>query len=167
MFNRSEINVGEALEIREEQEAPLFFCVSCGERVKPHSGGVHMQEHFEHFHRNSDCPLSGGTERLHNPDSDDAIEGYAKERRYLSHHRNAAIVLSCKERDNYTCKACGLSLRVNGRSIIECHHLVPLASAGKRLTILDELICLCPTCHRVAHTSNPPLLLEKIIEIIG
>lgn len=174
IWNGRETSVEEALELRGQEDAPVFLCVSCGERVRPHSGGGHVGAHFEHFNRNRECPLShsdsyryGGNEQTNNPDSFDAIEGYAKERRYLAHHRNASIVLRCKERDNYSCRACGLSLRVNGRSIVECHHLVPIASEGERVTILDELICLCPTCHRVAHTSSPPLRLEKIIEITG
>jgi hypothetical protein len=174
LCNGSEIDIAEAIKIRGKEDSPLFLCVHCGERVKAHAGGGHTSAHFEHVHRNPECPLShsdayqyGGLKEttLQNTDAEDAIEGYARERKYLAFHRNGAIVLQCKERDNYTCKACGFSLRVNGRSIIECHHLVPLASGGERVTSVNDLVCLCPTCHKVAHTSNPPLPIEEISKL--
>lgn len=174
LWNGSEIGIIEAIKIRDREDSPLFQCVQCDERVKPHSGGGHTSAHFEHIHRNPGYPLShsdayqyGGLQEttLQNTDTEDAIEGYARERKYLAHHRNGAVVQQCKERDNYTCKACGFSLRVNGRSIIECHHLVPLANGGERVTSISDLVCLCPTCHRVAHTSNPPLPLEEIAKL--
>ena len=174
LWNSSEIGIEQAIEIRDSGDSPLFLCVHCGERVKAHSGGGHTSAHFEHVQRNPQCPLShsdsyqyGGIKGTNwqNTDADDAIEGYTKERKYLTQHRNGAIVLQCKERDKYTCRACGLSLRVNGRSIVECHHLVPIASSRERVTSVDDLVCLCPTCHRVAHTSNPPLPLEEIEKI--
>ncbi|PPK71663.1 HNH endonuclease [Methylobacter tundripaludum] len=174
LWNGSAIGIAEAIEIRDRGDSPLFLCVHCGERVKAHSGGGHTSAHFEHVQRNPECPLShsdsyqyGGIKGANwqNTDAEDAIEGYARERKYLAHHRNGAIVLQCKERDNYTCRACGFSLRVNGRSIVECHHLVPLANSRERVTSVNDLVCLCPTCHRVAHTSNPPLPLEEIAKL--
>lgn len=174
LWNGQEIDISKALEIRDDQKSALFLCVNCGEAVKAHSGGGHTGAHFEHIHRNPKCPLShsysyryGGYNgsNWRNPDTEDAIEGYATERKYLAHHRNAAVVLKCKERDNYTCRSCGFSLRVNGRNIVECHHLVPMADSGERVTSVDDLICLCPTCHRIAHTSNPPLSVEEITKL--
>jgi len=175
LFNDQEIGIKEALELKERVKSPLFLCVNCGEKINPYSGGGHTSAHFQHNARNPECPLShsdlyhyGGisSSSWQNPDTNYAIEGYATERKYLAHHRNAAVVLECKERDNNTCRACGFSLRVNGRSIIECHHLVPLASEGGRITSVDDLTCLCPTCHRIAHTSNPPLALKNITNLI-
>lgn len=173
-WNGSEIDIAKAIEIRDREDSPLFLCVQCGERVKAHSGGGHTSAHFEHVRRNPECPLShsdayqyGGLKgsTFQNADAENAIEGYARERKYLAHHRNGAIVSQCKERDNYMCKACGFSLRVNGRSIVECHHLVPLANGGERVTSVNDLVCLCPTCHRVAHTSNPPLPIEDVAKL--
>ncbi|WP_417068188.1 HNH endonuclease [Niveibacterium terrae] len=170
-WNDSEIDIEEAIEIRDREESPLFQCIQCGERVKAHSGGGHTHAHFEHVNRNPECFLShsdsykyGGikVESQQNPDAEVAIEGYAKERKFLAHYRRAEIVLLCKERDGFACKACGFSLRVNGRSVVECHHLVPLSEGGRRITSVNDLVCLCPTCHRVAHTSNPPLSIEEV-----
>lgn len=174
-YNDNEISIEEAIRIRKNEKSTLFLCVNCSEQVKAHSGGGHTTAHFEHIHRNPECPLShsdsykyGGSQtgNRQNPDSTEAIEGYAAERKLLCRHRNAAVVLLCKKRDNYTCRSCRMSLRVKGKSIIECHHILPLANIGQRITSVDDLISLCPTCHRVAHTSNPPIELEKIIAIM-
>lgn len=175
-YNGQEIRIDEALEYRKNQKSPLFLCVNCGERVKVHAGGGHTGAHFEHFNRNPECPLShsdsykyGGvaaSSNWQNPDADSAIEGYTIERKYLAHYRNADIVLKCKERDKHTCRSCGFSLRVNGKSVVECHHLVPLANSDECVTSVDALICLCPTCHRIAHTSNPPLSLKEITNLM-
>jgi hypothetical protein len=171
-----EISIEEALEIKIEQRSPLFQCVYCNERVKAHSGGGHTSAHFEHIKRNNECPFSHGDsyryggideKTFQNPDDINVIEGYAKERKYLAHHRNAAIVVKCKERDDYTCQTCGFSKRVRGRSVVECHHLNPLRKNGERITSVHDLICLCPTCHRIAHTSNPPLSIEEIKKIVN
>lgn len=177
LWEGESISIKEALRIRKKDPSPLFLCVHCGERVKAHSGGGHTKAHFEHKSRNKDCPLShsdsykyGGSQKRSgkkptNTEEKSAIEGYAKERKSLAHHRNASLVTACKERDKYTCQACGFNLRVRGRSIVECHHLAPLASSGKRVTSVDDLATLCPNCHRIAHTSEPPLSVKEISKI--
>ncbi len=38
-----------------------------------------------------------------------------------------------KERDNFTCQACGYNKIIKGRNIIECHHLSPI-NMGIRIT---------------------------------
>jgi hypothetical protein len=51
---------------------------------------------------------------------------------------------------NYTCEACKYA---NGDSaMFDAHHTTPLF-IGKRITLAEHLIVLCPTCHRRAHRS--------------
>lgn len=38
-----------------------------------------------------------------------------------------------------------------GDSVFECHHLLPLAVGGERLTQLKDLALLCANCHRLIH----------------
>jgi len=67
--------------------------------------------------------------------------------------------------DDYTCQACSFRLEVSeGKFIIEVHHLNPLGElANASLTSIDDLVCLCPTCHRIAHTRpRSPLPLAEI-----
>ena len=86
-------------------------------------------------------------------------------RRLLKGARNQALVKQCKDRDNYTCQACRFRLKVNGRYIIECHHKNPIGAGGERETALDDLVCLCPVCHRIAHTAKNPLTVAEIAKI--
>ena len=95
-------------------------------------------------------------------EDDKAIEGYQSDKTYLHRSRNRTLVEKRKERDNYTCQACEFQLNVKGKYIIECHHIIPMATGNVRVTGLEELVCLCPTCHRIAHTRKPPYSIEDI-----
>ena len=70
-----------------------------------------------------------------------------------------------KKKDNYTCQSCNKKYIVNNNYIIDCHHLTPM-SLGSRKTELEDLISLCPTCHRIAHTRIPPYNLSELRNII-
>jgi hypothetical protein len=78
--------------------------------------------------------------------------------------RNAKIIQACKERDNYKCKACAFRLKIGKIYIIDCHHKYSLGNNRKAIiTKIDDLICLCPTCHRIAHTRKAwPLDIDEI-----
>jgi 5-methylcytosine-specific restriction protein A len=64
-------------------------------------------------------------------------------------------------RDDFTCQACGFRLELNGRYVIEVHHVDPLSS-GERESSLGDLVSLCPTCHRIAHLRSLPYSVEEI-----
>jgi len=85
-------------------------------------------------------------------------EGYRGDRQVQFIKRNKKIILDAKKRDGFRCQACGFHLEVEGKALIDCHHRFPLShSPGARITRLDDLVCLCPTCHRIAHTKAFPL----------
>lgn len=93
----------------------------------------------------------------------EAAEGYRGDQTRSFIYRNAAIIAERKARDDYRCQACHFLMELQGRYIIDCHHKFPLARPSTvRVTSLDDLVCLCPTCHRIAHTRKPPLTLEEI-----
>lgn len=48
---------------------------------------------------------------------------------------------------------------------LEIHHLNPLADNGPTHTRLEDVAVLCRNCHGLAHSENPPLTLETIIEL--
>lgn len=168
IYEATTISVDRALRLRQEAGTALvFLCPSCRDRVKAHSSGGHTGAHFEHLEGNSECPYGHyytgpDIKNWQDPDDKGVFEGYFVERSCLAHHRNAGIVAKCKQRDGHTCKSCGFNRRFNGRSIIECHHLHPISAEGARITVIDDLISLCPTCHRIAHLANPPLSAEQI-----
>ena len=173
-YNGRELSVEDAITlndgvIRSARKKLVFICVSCGERVKPHRSGKKMAAHFEHFIRNPECELSHKSSskttssQYLDPDSADVIEGNKVERSVMASSRNQKIVLECKQRDNFSCQSCGFRLKVNGIYIIDCHHLKPIKE-GFRITDINDLVCLCPNCHRIAHTESPPISFKKIID---
>jgi len=169
-YQGEEMDIVDALALRDRSNSrPYFTCIHCDEPVRAHRAGAeHSEAHFEHHELNSECPYSAGTrvlpERFPIEDSR-AIEGYKRDITILSGQRNQALVKQCKARDNYTCQACGFYLKVNGKYVIECHHSDPIGAGGERETSLSDLVCLCPTCHRIAHTREEPLSVQEIAEI--
>ena len=63
--------------------------------------------------------------------------------------KNFKIMLKCKIRDNFKCRACGFHYN---NSIVHAHHMIPFTEkGGRRVPNPEELITLCPTCHALAH----------------
>jgi len=51
-----------------------------------------------------------------------------------------------KERDNYTCKCCGLSVKEEPNLLLEIDHIIPVSKGG--LTTEENLQTLCWRCNR-------------------
>lgn len=51
-----------------------------------------------------------------------------------------------KERDNYTCQKCGISIKQEPHLLLEIDHIIPLSKNGK--TTIDNLQTLCWKCNR-------------------
>jgi hypothetical protein len=63
--------------------------------------------------------------------------------------RSGLLVLKAKERDRFTCVACGFHYH---DEIVQAHHLDPLSERKEpKKTKLEDLITLCPNCHYIAH----------------
>ena len=90
-----------------------------------------------------------------------------KEAEYLRQRRNKGIVERRKRLDNYRCQVCRFKFSFNNKYIIECHHTIPLADTiNETITTLEDLVCLCPNCHRIAHIGNPPYSVRKLKRLI-
>lgn len=111
----------------------------------------------------NDAPLKGHV-LYFQADSNHAIEGYKRDRVLYIADRDRDLANRRKEMDAYTCQACGFKLSVDDRFVIECHHLDPIAM-GQRETTLNDLVSLCPTCHRIAHMRDPIYTLAELKEI--
>ena len=101
-------------------------------------------------------------DKLLDANSPRAREGYDIDRVILAHGRNAKLADERKRLDRYTCQACGFRLQVSGSFVIEVHHLSPLAVSGETETSIEQLVSLCPTCHRVAHLRSRPFSVEEL-----
>ena len=58
------------------------------------------------------------------------------------------------------CMVCGFVPRVDSQ--LDVHHLHPLADGGERYTGITDLAVLCANCHRLAHTTTPPIQIDTL-----
>jgi hypothetical protein len=85
-----------------------------------------------------------------------------------AYERNAAARALCVAHWGTRCVVCSLSFEEmygeTGRGFIHVHHVVPLASvpAGYEVDPLRDLVPVCPNCHAMLHTSDPPLSVEEL-----
>lgn len=85
--------------------------------------------------------------------------------RYERDRRNRAAALAIH---GYRCKACDRLMSDEygdlAATLVEVHHLTPVHALGPRYLInpATDLAPLCPNCHSVAHTRNPPLTIDEI-----
>lgn len=97
----------------------------------------------------------------------EGAEGILREQNYLVRSRDPRLVEQRKVLDDFTCQVCAFRLMVtDGKFVIDVHHLNPIGSiVGVVITSLQDLVCLCPNCHRIAHSiRDQPLSLKQIIE---
>ena len=95
----------------------------------------------------------------------EGIEGILRETIYLTKSRDRKLVEARKLKDDFTCQVCAYRKMIeNQKYIIDVHHLNPIGTMSEiRLTSIDDLICLCPNCHRVAHSRvSSPLTVDEI-----
>lgn len=97
-----------------------------------------------------------------------AEEGILQDKNVKFRSRNRLIMEERKAKDKYTCQACEYKAKINGQFIIDCHHKYPLGlRTDITVTDLEDLVSLCPNCHRIAHTRIFPLTVTEIKKAIG
>jgi len=93
------------------------------------------------------------------------LEGYSTQRVMNAASRSQKLRTLAFKKHGNSCAACGLNFnkkyKALKRDCMELHHVVPI-SFGVRKSTINDLIPLCPNCHRVAHTKRPPLELFEI-----
>lgn len=104
--------------------------------------------------------------RISYMDADSAMEGYKRENDSMRNSRNASIVKRRKQLDKNTCQVCGFKFQLEDKYVIECHHLNPFAEGPERLTNIEEIVCLCPNCHRMIHMRKPVYTLKELKKLI-
>lgn len=80
--------------------------------------------------------------------------------------RNRTVIAAKKALSDGLCEACRFSFPVRYRTLKDClvaHHKNPIgARTGSSRTTVDDILLLCPNCHAVAHTKEPPLSLDEL-----
>lgn len=101
-----------------------------------------------------------------------AIEGETIDRQVTVYKRDARLRKECLEKNGHVCSICGFDPATKyGKgfeNIIEVHHVHPVA-CGTRETTLDDLIPVCPNCHRALHSKGngdvyEPNEIEQLIK---
>jgi predicted HNH restriction endonuclease len=88
-----------------------------------------------------------------------SVEGGKRLVKHLRRERDAGLARDAKAAfakangGRLYCEACGVEpLKVYGVEVIEAHHKVPLSSYDEaKETVVEDLIMLCPSCHRAVH----------------
>lgn len=79
-----------------------------------------------------------------------------REAKALNRAKNGGVIV---------CEACGFCDPMD--AMFDAHHLQPLA-AGNRESRVDDLVVLCPTCHRWAHAKAEDKLSPiPILDVVG
>jgi Rad3-related DNA helicase len=66
---------------------------------------------------------------------------------------------------HYGLKCMGCTFVPKVSSQLDVHHLNPLGEGGERLTGMGDVAVLCANCHRVAHSSDPPLSVKALQDL--
>lgn len=93
-----------------------------------------------------------------------AWEGLMRRTTLSEPERSAALRRMALQLHGHRCQVCGFDFaETYGESyarLMHVHHLQPL-SKGQRLTDLKrDLVPVCPNCHAVLHSQDPPLSIE-------
>ena len=92
---------------------------------------------------------------------DSWIEGGRDIDKLIAAERRRSLAIRPKALGHYGCKCYACDLVPPHQSIIDIHHLRPIAE-GERQTLLEDVIPLCANCHRLAHTQEPPLPIDDL-----
>lgn len=105
--------------------------------------------------------------------SDSYSEGNVKQVLINRYERNPVNRELCLAAHGYICKICGFNFEKKygsiGHHFIHVHHIVPVSKMGDDYHVnpLTEMIPVCPNCHAMIHTSDPPLLPDELSAIIS
>ncbi len=106
------------------------------------------------------------------PDGEEFEEGAVIQILVNRYERDLAAREKCIKHYGAECAVCSMSLADRygpaAKGLIHVHHLKPIASIGKRSAIdpVRDLRPVCPNCHAVIHSTNPPLTIDQIKKMI-
>ena len=95
-------------------------------------------------------------------------EGAVKKVTINLYERNPKARAACLAKHGYSCSVCSLNFQEKygqiGNGFIHVHHKKPLATirAEYELDPIKDLAPVCPNCHAMLHTSEPPLSISEL-----
>lgn len=91
-------------------------------------------------------------------------EGNRVEITYSKAERDPSVRKAALKHYGNQCMSCNYLPKVISQ--LDVHHINPI-SEGERKTTLYDLVVLCANCHRLAHSTNPPLALESLRSLVN
>lgn len=102
------------------------------------------------------------------PEGRDYREGAAARVQVNRYERDPAARVVCLKQHGRRCKVCDLKFDERygdiGEGFIHVHHIKPLGMMRQEYKInpKTDLIPVCPNCHAMLHTSEPPLSVDEL-----
>ncbi len=96
------------------------------------------------------------------------VEGSVRRVAVNAYERDSAARAACIAHWGVECRVCGINFEgvygKIGKGFIHVHHRVPMSSIGREYEIdpIDDLAPVCPNCHAMLHSTNPPFSLEEL-----
>jgi 5-methylcytosine-specific restriction enzyme A len=97
----------------------------------------------------------------------EALEGNSYRSEATFRYRNRSLIEKKKQQSDGRCSVCTLrfSERYKGidKDCLIAHHVSPIGKRKKATrTTLADIDLLCPNCHTVVHTEDPPLAGDEL-----
>jgi len=114
-------------------------------------------------------PEANHPEELHEPQR--YSEGAVRSVVVNAYERDPKARAACLAKHGHRCSVCRMSFSEVygeiGEGFIHVHHKKPLAAMRAEYTIdpRKDLIPVCPNCHAMLHSKNPPLGVDELIAL--
>jgi 5-methylcytosine-specific restriction protein A len=94
------------------------------------------------------------------PDQQDAERILTQAYRII---RDTEIARRVKAIHSYHCQICGVAIDLgNGELYAESHHIKPLGSNHGGPDVIENILCVCPTCHVLLDYGAIPIVIESL-----
>lgn len=132
----------------------VSYCEALCSRMLPRPGGVDLPDEP----RIPEEALGG----------DRFVEGATRQIVVNAYERDPKARRACIAHYGYKCAACDMTFEARYGSdvarVIHVHHLVPLSEVKASYTVdpVADLRPVCPNCHAVLHSRQPPFTIEEV-----
>lgn len=101
---------------------------------------------------------------------DALVEGVRVRRNEIRYERSRKARELCVRKWGARCAACGFDFGQAygelGEGFIEVHHIRPISEGARRTRGDEDLIPLCPNCHRMIHRRYPCLAVAELKKLL-